>query len=126
MNRFKNSDYYQQFNKDWQADTSSKYLTLSSIFASCGDESGESYQDLYDMLSDDYRCGYHGERKTKLLLYIAHRAYRDHGVIIHTGCGVFPGGEESTSTDPYELASVCEQYDSYEREEVREYLAGIR
>lgn len=85
-----------------------------------------AYQDLFDVLSDDYRGGYSGERKAKLLLYIQHRAQREYGVVIHTGGGVFPEGQENHFGDPADIASLCDDYDSYEREEVQEFLCGIR
>lgn len=88
-----------------------------------------AYQDLYDMLSDDYRGGYHGSRKTKLLLYIAHRAYREYGVIIHTGNGFAPlDANDTHHGDPADLAVLLDDY-SYsfvEHEDVLEFLAGIR
>src|SRR5687767_10908126 len=109
MNRFSNQDHYEQFLKDWQADLNdgSKYYTMSSIFAD-EEGGGDFYQDLFDMLHDDYRCGYHGRRKTKLLLYIVHRAYREYGVILHTGDKSVRA--EDNSADPFDLAEACESF----------------
>lgn len=91
------------------------------------EDSGRQYQDLYDQLADDYRGGYHGDRKTKLLLYIEHRAMRDYGVVIHTGTGFSRFDTEDTHHgNPAVIAGLCEDYDSCEREEVQEYLVGIR
>lgn len=91
------------------------------------DKTGENYQDLYDQLADDYRGGYFGDRKTKLLLYIEHRAMRDYGVVIHTGTGFSRFDAEDTHHgDPAVIAGLCDDYDTFEREEVQEYLVGIR
>lgn len=111
MNRFQNRP---QSDQDYFCDT----------FSWGRDIRGE-YQDLYDMLADDYRCGYHGERKLKLLLYIQHRAYREYGVILSTGQSRLDA-YDTHHGDPADIALLCEQYDSYEREEVQEFLAGIR
>ena len=127
MNRFKNRllNYTEYAGPIRQLDHDAKigvYLEDELIDA-------QSYQDLYDMLADDYRGGYHGERKTKLLLYIAHRAYREYGVVIHTGNGFAPLDSVDTHHgDPADISVLCEDYsyDYIEQEEIREYLIGIR
>lgn len=119
MNRFKN-----------KLTSDAEYTAKMEALAIWGDRipnAGEVYQDLYDQLADDYRGGYYGPRKTKLLLYIEHRAMRDYGVVIHTGTGFSRFDTEDTHHgDPAVIAGLCEDYASYEREEVQEFLAGIR
>lgn len=81
------------------------------------------YQDLFDLASDDTHRG--GPRKSSLLLYIQARAFREHGIIVHTGSTVVEG-EDNHFGDPADMADLCEAYDSYERETVLEFLAGIK
>ena len=133
MNRFKNKpDLLDTIHYDALVSYRSYDLSKSQLpnpiygLGFFGDDNyGEVYQDLYDMLSDDYRGGYHGERKTKLLLYIVHRAYREYGVIVHTGSGFSPlDADDTHHGDPADIAAECDDYPC--DEDIREYLCGIR